>query len=117
MAETAGTKGLTATAVKNAKARTRPTSYPTEMGFYSPCLFPSLRSLSRPMSDNTLNAALRRLGYAKDQMTAHGFRALAATLLNEMGIRMRSSASWLMQTATPYGEHMPAVSIGPNGVG
>ena len=59
---------------------------PTEMGFYSPCFFPSLRSLSRPMSDNTLNAALRRLGYAKDQMTAHGFRALAATLLNEMGI-------------------------------
>ena len=41
------------------------------------------------MSDNTLNAALRRLGYAKDQMTAHGFRALAATLLNEMGIRMQ----------------------------
>ncbi|EIZ79898.1 putative integrase [Novosphingobium sp. Rr 2-17] len=53
---------------------------------YSQFLFPSLRSLSRPMSDNTLNAALRRLGYAKDQMTAHGFRALAATLLNEMGI-------------------------------
>lgn len=53
---------------------------------YSPFLFPSLRSLSRPMSDNTLNAALRRLGYTKDQMTAHGFRALAATLLNEMGI-------------------------------
>src|SRR3546814_18355749 len=38
------------------------------------------------MSDNTINAALRRLGYAKDEMTAHGFRAMAATLLNEMGI-------------------------------
>ena len=37
------------------------------------------------MSDNTLNAALRRLGYGKDEMTAHGFRAMAATLLNEMG--------------------------------
>ncbi|MCJ2188030.1 tyrosine-type recombinase/integrase [Novosphingobium beihaiensis] len=52
---------------------------------YSSFLFPSLRALDRPMSDNTLNAALRRLGYSKDQMTAHGFRALAATLLNEMG--------------------------------
>ncbi|MFT5331004.1 MAG: integrase [Parasphingorhabdus sp.] len=49
-------------------------------------LFPSLRSMERPMSDNTLNAALRRLGYGKEEMTAHGFRAMAATLLNEMGI-------------------------------
>jgi len=53
---------------------------------YSSFLFPSLRALDRPMSDNTLNAALRRLGFGKDQMTAHGFRAMAATLLNEMGI-------------------------------
>ena len=37
------------------------------------------------MSDNTLNAALRRLGYGKDDMTAHGFRAIASTLLNELG--------------------------------
>jgi integrase len=48
-------------------------------------LFPSVRSASRPISDNTLNAALRRLGYDKTQMTAHGFRAMASTLLNEMG--------------------------------
>lgn len=48
-------------------------------------VFPSLRSRDRPMSENTLNAALRRLGYAKDEMTAHGFRALASTLLNEQG--------------------------------
>jgi integrase len=53
---------------------------------YNTFLFPSLRALDRPMSDNTLNAALRRLGFSKDQMTAHGFRAMAATLLNEMGI-------------------------------
>jgi integrase len=52
----------------------------------SPYLFHSLRATDRPMSDNTINAALRRLGYAKDEMTAHGFRAMAATLLNEMGI-------------------------------
>lgn len=52
---------------------------------YSNFLFPSLRALDRPMSDNTINAALRRLGYSKEQMTGHGFRAMAATLLNEMG--------------------------------
>jgi integrase len=46
-------------------------------------LFPSLRSRKRPMSDNTLNAALRRMGYASNEMTAHGFRAMASTLLNE----------------------------------
>jgi integrase len=53
---------------------------------YSPLLFPSLRSLQRPMSENTINAALRRLGYSKEEMTGHGFRATAATLLNEKGI-------------------------------
>ena len=37
------------------------------------------------MSENTLNAALRRLGYTKEQMTAHGFRTMASTRLNEMG--------------------------------
>jgi integrase len=48
-------------------------------------LFPSVRSIFRPMSENTLNAALRRLGYSKDQMTAHGFKGMASTRLNEMG--------------------------------
>lgn len=48
-------------------------------------VFPSVRTASRPMSENTLNAALRRLGYTKEQMTAHGFRAMASTRLNEMG--------------------------------
>lgn len=48
-------------------------------------LFPSIRTRQRPMSENTLNAALRRLGYASDEMTAHGFRATASTLLNESG--------------------------------
>jgi integrase len=47
--------------------------------------FPSLRTPDRPMSENTINAALRRLGYDKDTMTAHGFRAMASTRLNEMG--------------------------------
>jgi integrase len=42
----------------------------------------------RPMSENTINSALRRLGYATDQMTAHGFRAMARTILDEvLGMR------------------------------
>ena len=44
-----------------------------------------LSSRKRPMSDNTLNAALRRMGYSSSEMTAHGFRAMASTLLNESG--------------------------------
>jgi len=48
-------------------------------------VFPSVRTRSRPMSENTINGALRRLGYTTDEMTAHGFRAMASTLLNESG--------------------------------
>jgi integrase len=48
-------------------------------------VFPSLRTRARPMSENTLNAALRRLGFSKDEMTAHGFRSMASSLLNESG--------------------------------
>lgn len=46
-------------------------------------VFPGGRSPKRPMSDNALNAALRRMGFDKDTMTAHGFRAMARTLLDE----------------------------------
>ena len=48
-------------------------------------LFPGARDARRPMSDVTINAALRRLGFDKDAMTGHGFRHMASTLLNEMG--------------------------------
>ena len=48
-------------------------------------IFPGFQSLKRPMSENALNGALRRLGYSGDEMTSHGFRAMASTLLNEMG--------------------------------
>ncbi len=48
-------------------------------------LFPSLRSATRPISDNTVNAALRRLGYSSEEMTGHGFRSMASTALNEQG--------------------------------
>src|SRR5262249_4421406 len=48
-------------------------------------LFPSVRTVLRPISENTLNAALRRLGYGSEVMSTHGFRAMAAARLNEMG--------------------------------
>lgn len=47
-------------------------------------VFPSIRSHSRPMSDNTVNAALRSMGYLKEVMTGHGFRAMARTMLDEV---------------------------------
>jgi integrase len=48
-------------------------------------VFPSVRTLSRPMSENAVTAALRRMGYPGNEMTGHGFRSMAATRLNEMG--------------------------------
>lgn len=46
-------------------------------------IFPSVRNIHNPMSDGTINAALRCMGYAKEDMSAHGFRHMASTLLNE----------------------------------
>lgn len=48
-------------------------------------LFPCERSDKRPMSENTVNAALRRMGYTREEMTAHGFRGMASTRLHELG--------------------------------
>lgn len=48
-------------------------------------VFPSVRTSDRPMSENTVLGALRRLGYEKEEMTGHGFRSMASTLLNENG--------------------------------
>jgi integrase len=48
-------------------------------------LFPSTRTITRPMSDMTVNVALRTLGYAQGEMTGHGFRAMANSLLAERG--------------------------------
>jgi integrase len=48
-------------------------------------VFPSLRTNTRPISEGTLNAALRRVGFSKEEMTGHGFRTMASTLLNEQG--------------------------------
>ena len=46
-------------------------------------IFPSLRTDERPMSDNAVLSALRRMGFPKDEMTGHGFRAMARTMLAE----------------------------------
>ena len=48
-------------------------------------MFPGFLTSDKPISENTLNGALRRLGYGQDEMTSHGFRASASTLLNESG--------------------------------
>lgn len=49
-------------------------------------VFPSSTSLERPISENTMNQALRRMGFDKHEATSHGFRATASTLLNESGL-------------------------------
>jgi integrase len=49
-------------------------------------VFPSAYGASRPMSENTLNASFRRMGFSKDEVTAHGLRATASTMLNESGL-------------------------------
>ncbi len=51
-------------------------------------IFPCVKTITRPMSDNTINSALKRLGYNSNEMTAHGFRATARTILDEtLGFR------------------------------
>ncbi len=67
--------------------------------------FPSGRSFERPMSDNALVAALRRMGFEKSEMTAHGFRAMARTLLDEV-----------LQVRIDFIEHQLAHAVrDPNG--
>jgi integrase len=48
-------------------------------------VFPSIRSHLKPLSENAMNSALRRMGYTKAEVTAHGFRSSASTVLNERG--------------------------------
>jgi integrase len=48
-------------------------------------VFPSIRTGARAISNNTINAALRKLGYTREEMTGHGFRSMASTILNEQG--------------------------------
>lgn len=76
-------------------------------------VFPSVRSRRRPMSENTINSALRRLGYTSEQMTAHGFRSLASTLLHERGYnpdwierQLAHAESNKVRAAYNYAEHL-----------
>jgi integrase len=77
-------------------------------------LFPSIRSAARPMSENTVNVALRNMGYASDEMTGHGFRSMASTLLNEQGWAVDAIERQLAHTeqnevraAYNYAEYLP----------
>jgi integrase len=77
-------------------------------------VFPGIRSNQRPMSENTVNAALRRLGYTKEEMTGHGFRSMASTILNEQGWHRDAIERQLahaernsVRAAYNYAEHLP----------
>ena len=77
-------------------------------------VFPGARTNGRPMSENTVNAGLRRLGYTNDQMTGHGFRSMASTLLNEQGWHRDAIERQLahaernaVRAAYNYAEHLP----------
>lgn len=68
-------------------------------------VFPSARSFSRPMSNNAILAALRRMGFDKDEMSGHGFRAMARTILDEV-----------LQVRPDFIEHQLAHAVrDPNG--
>lgn len=77
-------------------------------------VFPGARTNGRPMSENTVNAALRRLGYSKDEMTGHGFRSMASTHLNEQGWHRDAIERQLahaerddVRAAYNFAEHLP----------
>lgn len=77
-------------------------------------VFPGLRSSSRPISENTVNAALRRLGYSKEEMTGHGFRSMASTLLHESGWphdvierQLAHAERSSVSAAYNYAQHLP----------
>jgi integrase len=67
-------------------------------------VFPSLRTGERPMSDNTVNAALRRMGFASDEMSAHGFRAMARTLMIE---RIHGISADVIEAQLAHGKSGP----------
>lgn len=61
-------------------------------------VFPGARSDSRPMSENAITAALRRMNYTGDEMTGHGFRSIASTMLNEKGFKPDAIEAQLAHT-------------------
>lgn len=78
-------------------------------------VFPGAQSRLRPMSDNTILLALRRMGYPKEEMTGHGFRSMASTLLHEQGWshqvierQLAHAERNAVSAAYNYAEHLPA---------
>jgi integrase len=79
-----------------------------------PFAFPSVRSRFRAMSENAITGALRRMGYTGQDMTGHGFRSMASTLLNEQGWNRDAIERQLahgerdaVRAAYNYAEHLP----------
>ena len=77
-------------------------------------VFPSERGGGRPMSENTVNAALRRLGYTNKEMTGHGFRSMSSTLLHELGLphavierQLAHGERNKVSAAYNFAEHLP----------
>ena len=77
-------------------------------------VFPGARTDTRPMSENAVLAALRRMGYTTDEMTGHGFRSMASTLLNEHGFNRDAIERQLahaerdgVRAAYNYAEYLP----------
>ena len=77
-------------------------------------VFPGGRSRERPMSENAILAALRRMGYPKEEMTGHGFRSMASTLLHEQGWNHQAIERQLahaernaVSAAYNFAEHLP----------
>lgn len=77
-------------------------------------VFPGSQSRERPMSNNAILAALRRMGYAKEEMTGHGFRSMASTCLHEQGWNHQAIERQLahaernaVSAAYNYAEHLP----------
>ena len=78
-------------------------------------VFPSERGRTRPMSDGAVLVALRRMGYPKEQMTAHGFRSMASTRLHEMGyesdwieVQLAHKVGSSVKAAYNYAQYLPA---------
>jgi len=83
----------------------------TGLGKY---IFPGARTGSRPMSENAVLGALRRMGYSNEEMTGHGFRSMASTLLNELGFNRDAIERQLahaerdsVRAAYNYAEYLP----------
>jgi integrase len=77
-------------------------------------VFPGARTKDQPMSENTVNAALRRMGFEKTEMTGHGFRSMASTILNEQGYppdaierQLAHSESNSIRAAYNYAQYLP----------